>query len=91
MALSGVHLLIEGRVQGVGFRYFVMEKALALGLTGWVRNTPDGRVETTASGPRPALDKLLKAVEHGPALAQVSRVSAEWRAADPSFKTFDVR
>lgn len=91
MELRGVHLWVEGRVQGVGFRYFVMEKALALGLTGWVRNAPDGRVEVEASGPRPALDRLLKAVERGPALADVTRVSADWQPADPSFKTFDVR
>lgn len=91
MTASGAHFLIEGRVQGVGFRYFVMDKALALGLTGWARNTPDGRVEVMACGPRTALDELLKAVERGPTLAQVSHVSAEWQAADPSFKTFDVR
>ncbi|HEX7077576.1 MAG TPA: acylphosphatase [Candidatus Eisenbacteria bacterium] len=70
--------LIEGRVQGVGFRYFVRDRALALGLAGMVRNLPAGAVEVVAEGPRPALDLLLGELHVGPPLARVQSVAVEW-------------
>ena len=54
-----LHSRIEGYVQGVGFRYFVLEKAQDLGLTGWVRNCTNGDVEVLAEGTREQLEKLL--------------------------------
>lgn len=66
-----IRLFIEGRVQGVGYRAFLVREALALDLTGWTRNRRDGAVEAVAAGPRPALDALIIAARRGPRLARV--------------------
>ena len=71
---STIHLLVRGRVQGVGFRWFVREEARRLGLSGWVFNRPDGGVELAAAGPVAALDALREAVANGPSAAQVTAV-----------------
>jgi acylphosphatase len=83
--------LIRGRVQGVGFRYFVIRHAMRLGLTGWVANEPDGSVRCVAEGPRSALDELLDVLERGPAGALVERVGTSWEPASGRFASFDVR
>lgn len=69
---------VEGRVQGVGFRYFVVERAQALALGGTVRNLPSGEVEVVAEGPRPSLDALIRDLHVGPPLARVRSVAIEW-------------
>jgi acylphosphatase len=69
-----LHVLVRGRVQGVGFRWFVREHARTLGLAGWVRNRPDGAVEVAASGDDAAVATLRQALERGPDGAQVSAV-----------------
>ena len=69
-----VHLEVTGQVQGVGFRWYVRERARALGLAGWVRNLPGGEVELEAAGPDDALQALEAAVAAGPPAARVSRV-----------------
>ena len=66
--------MISGRVQGVGFRWFVQRKGEGLGLDGWVRNLPDGRVEVAAIGAQPATDALEEALLVGPRLARVDSV-----------------
>ncbi len=66
---------IEGRVQGVGFRYATIRQAERLGLTGWVRNLPDGRVEVEAHGDEQAMDALENWLWQGPAHARVNRVT----------------
>lgn len=66
--------LVEGQVQGVGFRYFVRHRAVQLGLGGRVRNLPDGRVEVVAQGTPRALAEMEAALWRGPSLAQVRRV-----------------
>jgi len=86
-----LHASVKGMVQGVSFRYATQECALRLGLTGWVRNRPDGSVEVTAEGPRLALDQLLAFLHRGPPMASVSDVRAEWAAASGEFRDFDVR
>lgn len=65
------HLLIAGRVQGVGFREWLVETARAHHLTGWVRNRADGRVEAVITGPEPAVAALLSLCRRGPTLARV--------------------
>ena len=69
-----VRALVSGRVQGVGFRWFVAERARAAGLGGWVRNLDDGGVEFEAEGDPVAVDRLLAAVRRGPTSARVADV-----------------
>ena len=93
MAESGtqrLHTIIEGRVQGVGFRYYVLENAQQLGLTGWVRNIWDGNVEVTAEGDRPQLEKLLASLYRGPRASFVTAVHTEWQPAKGEFAEFRV-
>ncbi len=83
-----LHATVEGHVQGVGFRYFVVEQAQFLGLTGWVRNTFDDMVEVVAEGPRDDLEKLLRLLWQGPASAYVIKVSSEWKEATGEYQRF---
>lgn len=83
--------LISGWVQGVGFRVFAAQRAIALDLTGWVRNESGGHVHLVAEGRRPALETLLKAIKDGPPGSQVLGVSAAWSAATGSFDRFEIR
>lgn len=69
-----LHVRISGRVQGVGFRWFVREEARRLGLSGWVTNLPGGWVEVEAGGEASSLDRLRRALQVGPAGAQVEHV-----------------
>lgn len=71
---SRMHVVVRGRVQGVGFRWFVREEARSLGLSGWVLNRPDGAVEIEASGGAEALAQLRQRVAEGPPAAQVQEV-----------------
>ncbi|RMF43623.1 MAG: acylphosphatase [Anaerolineae bacterium] len=86
-----LHAFVEGRVQGVGFRYFVQQRAAALEVVGWVRNRWNGKVEVTAEGTRPALEALLQALHRGPRSAWVRTVEAEWLPATGEFHGFHVR
>ncbi len=75
-----LHILVSGRVQGVGFRYFVREQAQRLSLSGWVRNLRDGRVEILVVGDALARQGFLQKVHQGPLAAEVARV--EFREVD---------
>ena len=68
------HLRISGRVQGVGFRYFMDRKARELGVTGWVRNRHDGTVEAMVQGAPEAVDAMIAAARQGPRAALVTDV-----------------
>ena len=83
--------VVIGRVQGVGFRYFVVRTAARRGLVGWVMNTPDGSVRCVAEGPRPALEALLEDLHAGPSGAIVESVTATWSAAAGGLEGFRVR
>ena len=85
-----LHAVIEGRVQGVGFRYFVLDVAELLGVYGWVRNRWDDTVEVLAEGEHPVLEKLLDALGRGPRGAYVSSVKAEWEKPTGEFHNFQV-
>ncbi len=69
--LEMVHIFISGRVQGVGFRYHTRRAGMRFGLTGWVRNLNDGRVEVFAEGPLERIEELVRWCARGPATAQV--------------------
>ena len=86
-----LHAVIHGRVQGVGFRYFVVERALSLGLRGYARNRDDGSVEVLALGPRPVLENLLALLWRGPTAAQVTQVEVDWGEPSTHVSGFHVR
>lgn len=90
-SIEQIHLQIQGRVQGVWFRATAREKALELGLTGWVRNLPDRQVELIAEGPRNALDAMVDWCRVGPPLARVEDVKIERGQATDTFASFEVR
>lgn len=73
---------VRGRVQGVGFRWFVRERARAFGLAGWVQNLPDGTVAFAAAGPADRVERLLEALRAGPPAAQVTDVEVRDLPAD---------
>ena len=87
---SRLHAFVEGRVQGVSFRYFVIHNANRYGVTGWVRNTHTGEVEVVAEGPRGELERLLTDLRRGPSAALVTEVRVEWESYTGSFHTFEV-
>lgn len=86
-----LHVYIEGRVQGVGFRYAVCAKAESLGLAGWVRNLHDGRVEGEFEGPKAVLEAMLAWCHRGPALAVVTKVDSTWEEGPPRHNGFYLR
>ena len=69
-----LHFLVRGRVQGVGFRWFVHREAAELGLSGWVRNTEDGDVEVVVTGKAADLDELRRSLRRGPRGARVDQL-----------------
>jgi acylphosphatase len=85
-----VHAFFGGKVQGVGFRYFVNQRASGLSITGWVRNLKDGRVELVAEGSRADLETFIAQVKQGPGGAQVADVNLDWGDADGSYGAFRV-
>ena len=89
-APARVHVFVSGRVQGVGFRYFVSSKANGLGLTGWVRNLPDGRVELVAEGAAGRLADLLQVVALGPRGARVDKVERQTEPHSGEFRRFEI-
>lgn len=86
-----LHAFVEGIVQGVGFRAYVIDCAARLRLVGWVRNTWQGEVEVVAEGPRSQLESLLEMLRKGPPAAYVERVRQEWETATGEYSRFQVR
>lgn len=89
-----LHAVVHGWVQGVSFRAYAVEQARQLRLTGWVRNRPDGTVETVAVGPRSALDSYANWLHRGPPSANVQRVDVTITdTLDPgdTYASFEVR
>ena len=84
---GGIHVLVSGRVQGVGFRQMVRQSALAAGVGGWVRNLRDGRVEAVLTGPPEPVQRVLDDIGRGPGGARVEEVitrpalTEEWATA----------
>jgi len=94
MSFLKAHLIISGRVQGVGFRMFTKIKAENLGLSGWVRNLKDGRVEVVLVGPKEKIEEMLSWLKQGSPLARVEEVKIEGKKAikkDPFSGQFEIR
>jgi acylphosphatase len=90
---GALRAVVRGRVQGVGFRDYVYNRARILRLTGYVRNLPDGRsVEVMAEGPRESLERLLAQLrDGGPRMSRVDGIDASWGEASGTFADFGVR
>jgi len=89
--IEELHAYVYGQVQGVGYRYFVVQKAHTLALRGYARNASDGSVEVLAQGPRPALEHLLLYLRQGPSAAQVRDVRVTWDVPTEHLSGFHVR
>lgn len=81
---------VRGKVQGVGYRYFAVQEALPLGITGWVQNQPDGSVFIMAEGRGDQLDKYLVQLKIGPTLAFVDDISVQYLPETSGFQGFRV-
>lgn len=90
MGLKQVQLFVRGRVQGVFFRASAQREAKRLGLTGWVKNRPDGAVELLAEGEEDALKELIGWANRGPSAARVERVDVRWRSFVGDFSDFRI-
>ena len=89
MKVSRIKIKVWGYVQGVFFRYNTRKFARKLGLTGFVKNLPDGTVYIEAEGPEPKLNELLKFAKQGPKHAQVEKVDYEFTEPKYDYKGFD--
>lgn len=85
------HAFISGRVQGVAFRFFAQHLANQLGITGWVRNLYDGRVEVVAEGDRDRLELFRNELEKGPRMARVEKVDLNWEEFKDEFLDFSIK
>ena len=85
-----VHVVIEGRVQGVLFRHYTREMAIQLGVTGWVRNRRDGSVEAVFEGDKKSVDKAIAWCHRGPSSARVTNVASTWEEFKGEFDDFSV-
>ncbi|HZU13260.1 MAG TPA: acylphosphatase [Chloroflexota bacterium] len=88
--MERAHLRIHGRVQGVFFRQSAAEHARSLGLTGWVRNVPDGTVEAVVQGERDAVQSFLRWARRGPSGARVEQVEIGWEAPGQELDSFRI-
>jgi len=91
MPHARARLVVSGHVQGVAFRACTAEAARRLGLCGWVRNLPDGRVEAEAEGERAAVEALVAWCRRGPPAARVEALEAAWSEARGDLGPFEVR
>ena len=83
-------LVISGHVQGVGFRYFTREAAGHEGVTGWVRNLPDGRVEAYVEGESDAVTRMERAIRRGPRGARVDAVEVDTEEPSGAYRGFEI-
>jgi acylphosphatase len=88
-----VRLIVTGRVQGVGYRDALTKEAQRLGISGWVRNRRDGRVEAVLQGTQDAVHAAIAWARHGPALARVLEVGTHWQGDDApdKYSNFEIR
>ena len=85
-----IHIFIKGSVQGVGFRYFIYQWGVNLGLQGWVRNKSNGQVEILAEGSIEKLEVMLQNARSGPPMAQIVDVDVEWQKTQNDLPPFTI-
>ena len=91
MEKCAVLMNVSGRVQGVGFRYFVRQQAAPRGITGWVRNLPDGSVEIWAESSREVIEDFIDRIRRGPTFGHVDDLAVRWTEPSESYAGFDIR
>lgn len=89
-SLKTVHLIVEGRVQAVGFRFFTQQTAAQLAINGWVRNRSDGSVEVKAEGPQDSIDQFITLLKKGNRFAKVRSISVYIADYPEHFSSFDI-
>jgi acylphosphatase len=89
--VTAAEIVVQGRVQGVGYRDYAQRQAGRLGLAGFVMNLNDGRVRARAEGPREVIEEFVRVLEKGPPLSRVSAVNVWWVPATGRFAGFEVR
>jgi acylphosphatase len=87
----GARIVVQGLVQGVGFRYFVFRHASRMNLRGFVQNLYNGEVAIEVEGDRSLIEELIKEVKVGPRSAHVTDLKIEWKPADRNFNGFEIR
>lgn len=89
--MVGVHVVVQGKVQGVGFRAFTELQANLQQLHGWVRNLPNGTVEVEAEGPRQEVESFLKILEEGSQFSHVTEIIVDWKVANRHTHGFTIQ
>jgi acylphosphatase len=90
MSTKRVQVIIRGRVRGVFFRAATQREAKRLGISGWVRNRPDGSIELVAEGEEEAIKEMISWAQHGPSGARVEDVDVRWRSYAGEFSDFRI-
>ncbi|AMG86594.1 acylphosphatase [Bordetella parapertussis] len=86
--METVHVIVKGKVQGVGYRHAAVRRAHMLGVTGWVQNLPDGTVEAVVQGTADQVDHMLEWLRRGPPAAQVRELASERSFEEKRYKHF---
>lgn len=89
--MAQAKVFISGFVQNIGYRQFVKRIAQKIGLNGWVKNLPDGRVEVLLSGDQKIIEKTIEKLWEGPFLSEVKSVDVEWVNDSQEYKDFEIR
>jgi len=84
------HVYVEGRVQGVGFRYALLREAHQHNINGWARNLPDGRVEAEFEGAKKTVQEMVVWCQQGPAFAHVTNVDVRWETGEAKHQGFRI-
>ncbi len=84
------HVFIQGKVQGVFYRVWVRTQAEGLGLTGWIKNLTDGRVEAVFEGPKDKVEEIISKCKIGPSVAGVTHVDIKWEKATKEYAGFEI-
>ena len=88
---AAAEIIVEGRVQGVGYRDYVRRRAVGLGLGGYVMNLKDGRVRIHAEGAREVIEDLMRLLDKGPPLSRVDHVAVRWLLPGRRYASFEIR
>ncbi|MBE7413312.1 MAG: acylphosphatase [Leptospiraceae bacterium] len=89
--IARAKIIVEGKVQGVGFRYFVLQKAQESRLKGFTQNLPSGEVETVVEGEKIFIEDFFKILQRGPSGSKVTNSSIRWEEPRNTFRTFEIK